>query len=85
VYGVDSSVEYIFACFGHVVQHGYGGWCTLTILALLPFIGLFILMVQVFSSMSIHFSFAASADPAAVSFKTWRNVADARDANNVFF
>jgi hypothetical protein len=38
---------------------------TLTILALLPFIGLFILIVQVFSSMSIHFSFAASADLAA--------------------
>jgi len=26
--------------------------------------------------MSIHFSFAASADPAAVSFQTWRNVAE---------
>jgi len=34
---------------------------TLTILALLPFIGLFILMAQISSSMSIHFSFAASA------------------------
>jgi hypothetical protein len=58
---------------------------TLTILALLPSIGLFILMVQVFSSMSIYFSFAASADLAAVSFRTWRNVADAGGANNVFF
>jgi hypothetical protein len=48
---------------------------TLTILALLPFTGLFILMVQVFSSTSIHFSLAASDVLAAVSFKTWRNVA----------
>jgi hypothetical protein len=52
-YGVDSGVEYVFACFGHVVQHAYDGWCGFDDPRVVPFIGLFILSVQVFSSMSI--------------------------------
>jgi hypothetical protein len=49
---------------------------TLTLLALLPFIGLFILMVQVFSSTSIHFSFAARARDSQYSDSKLRNAVD---------
>src|SRR3989337_2028747 len=48
---------------------------TLTILARLPLTGWFILMVDDFSSMSIHWILEASAVLAAVSLSTCTNVA----------
>lgn len=70
----EGGVEYEFACFGISLIMAIVLGKTFMILGKLPFIGLFILMVFDFSSMSIQRSFTASAVLSA-SFNTCRNVA----------